>query len=168
MSPSLSQHTIRTNYQKSKKCSESREWMSCEMTRPQCPPHWCERSWSWVCLADCSLPVSWWLVFQTTSTCSAPSVMDVISLWKPVTSLSRPWATPGMTPASFVRYVSSLEFQLLEQGIEGTKCSRAGYPRHTRMQRWHSGAAVVPEVCKCHVLTHLRWRQMYYQWSSRD
>lgn len=72
--------------------------------------------------------VSCWLLFQTTSTCSAPSAMDAISLWKLVTSLSRPWGTPGMTPASFVRYVSIPEFQPSEKGIEGTKCSLAGNP----------------------------------------
>lgn len=83
-----------------------------------CPGLWC----LWVTFISC------WLWFQTTSTCSARSVMDVISLWKLVTSLSRRWGTPGTTPASFVRYVSSLELQRSEQGTEGTKGRLAGYP----------------------------------------
>ena len=96
------------------------EHFVCMMTRNQAGPTRCPSSvtrgavsllWQRVSVASMLLPArpearsSLCLSFQTTSTCSAPSVMAVISLWRPATSLSKPWGIPGTTPASSAQYV---------------------------------------------------------------
>lgn len=108
-----------------KTISHVTECFICEITNNQldftpcpCPLIW-GLSWLWVPTALLGVWSSLCFSFQTTSICSAPSVTAAISPWRLVTSLLKPWATPGMTPASFVRYVSSLGLWLSEKRQEG-------------------------------------------------
>lgn len=108
-----------------KTISHVTEYFICEITNNQldftpcpCPLIW-GLSWLWVPTALLGAWSSLCFSFQTTSICSAPSVTAAISPWRPATSSLKPWATPGMTPASFARYVSSLGLWLSEKRQEG-------------------------------------------------